>query len=82
MFDIEWTAHSYTDACAYDAALAAVETHCQKLGLDPAALYAAQIDEDATDHDHDAWIALERVFAGVAFDGWSTQPDNYTLVWR
>lgn len=86
MLDIEWTGASYTDEIEnISKALDKTERFLKnKTDLDLEIVYQnmiIEIDEGINDGPfYDLWLDAEHYFAQIAFEGWSSVPENWSLV--
>lgn len=86
MLDIEWTGASYTDEIDnLEDALDRTERFIRsKTDLDLDVFYEKMLMEidDNIDNGpfYDLWLDAEHYFAQIAFEGWSSVPENWSLV--
>jgi len=81
---LEWTGRVFSDKIDELAhALDVVETHLRQCGHEPAELYRKVLAESENNHQigpaTSAWLEAEMLFADIAFMGWHTVPDNWSL---
>ncbi len=82
--DIQWSGRSYSDQIEnLDAALSAASDFITSKGELPSKVYGdvlSACEEDGEAPVMDLWTEAERVFAAIAFEGWMTEPDGWSLV--
>jgi|11_taG_2_1085331.scaffolds.fasta_scaffold146414_2 hypothetical protein len=86
MLDIEWSGTSHTDEID-NIKHALDQTECflkKNTHLDLGVFYEAllsEIDEGVDSGPFcELWIEAEHYFSKIAFEGWSSVPDNWSLV--
>ena len=86
MLDIEWSGASYTDEIEnISKALDKTERFLKnKTDLDLEIVYQNMIIEIDEGIDagpfYDLWLDAEHYFSEIAFEGWSSVPENWSLV--
>jgi hypothetical protein len=85
MFDFEWTGQDYGNENDRDRGIAAAVKYCTELGIDAASAYDATLwhnDEEPEQAALDLWSAIECEAVSTMCEGWHTEPENVSLIWR